>query len=123
MTVNHLEPCTFAIVRSADGYVLDIVAASHDNPELLIHINHLIPESTYVVDCCRYGRSGVGSIWDGYEFRPPKPELSWRWDSANAKWIPPIPYPGGPLGDGKTYFWNENIIDWSEVDPSAVALQ
>ena len=111
---NHLEPCEFAVVRASDGYVLNVVTGTHDS-EMLIHISHTAEGTTYVVDCCKYGKSGVGSIWDGYEFRPPRPALSWRWDSANAKWIPPIPYPGGPFGDGKLYYWNETEIDWVEV--------
>ena len=69
---NHLEPHEFAVVRAIDGYVVNILTGSHDE-ESIIRMNLTTPEVTYIVDCCQYGKSGVGSIWDGYEFRPPKP--------------------------------------------------
>ena len=117
--ITHLDPCTFAIVRSSDGYVMNVLAGSHDE-ESIIRMNHTVEGSTYVVDCCVYGSCGVGSLWDGYEFRPPRPALSWRWDSTNAKWLPPVKYPGGPFGDGKNYYWAEDIMDWIEIGEVAV---
>lgn len=110
---THLDPHEFAIVRAIDGRVLNVVTGDH-NEELLITLNLTTPEVTYIVDCCKYGKAGIGSIWDGYEFRPPKPALSWRWDSVGFKWVPPVMYPGGPLGDGKKYYWDESSISWVE---------
>jgi hypothetical protein len=119
-SINHLDPCEFAIVRAIDGYVLNVLTGTHDE-QLLIYMNLTTPEVTYLVDCCQYGKAGIGSMWDGYEFRPPKPQgaVSWRWDAVNATWVSPIPYPGGPTGDGKAYYWNEGTMDWNEIGEAA----
>lgn len=41
-------------------------------------------------------------------FSGPKPFASWTWDSAEATWVPPIPYPE----DDNEYYWNEEDQQW-----------
>lgn len=45
-------------------------------------------------------------------FIPPKPYPSWVLNLEKASWDPPINKPN----DGKCYIWNEEIINWEEVE-------
>ena len=45
------------------------------------------------------------------EFNLRQPYPSWIGDINTMSWQPPVPYPQ----DEKRYFWNEEIIDWKEV--------
>lgn len=55
--------------------------------------------------------AGVGYGWDGIGFFPPKPYPSWILNSDTYWWEPPKPYPT----DDKSYYWDEEILDWVEV--------
>ena len=63
----------------------------------------------------RKNYAGVGYIWDGVGFIPPKPEQypSWVMNSFSYLWEAPVPYPT----DGEMYFWNEAILSWVLVPP------
>lgn len=39
------------------------------------------------------------------------PLNSWILNEDTCRWDAPIPYPE----DGKTYFWNEDLVNWTEV--------
>lgn len=58
--------------------------------------------------------AGVGFTYDeGRDaFIPPKPFESWILNEETCQWDAPVPYPQ----DGKIYIWNEQLIDWSEVN-------
>ena len=45
-------------------------------------------------------------------FIPPQPYISWVLNEDTCLWNPPIEYPQ----DGKVYNWNENILNWEEVN-------
>ena len=57
-----------------------------------------------------YGRPG--STYDPVRdvFIPPKPFPSWVLDEQTCKFEAPIPYPT----DGKSYLWDETIVNWRE---------
>lgn len=44
-------------------------------------------------------------------FVPPKPFNSWTFDDSTGEWTAPVVYPN----DGKTYYWNEELSQWLEV--------
>lgn len=44
-------------------------------------------------------------------FKPAQPHNSWTWNSTDWAWKAPKPYPE----DGKTYNWNEELLDWVEI--------
>ncbi len=57
--------------------------------------------------------AGIGFTYDvGRDaFIAPKPFPSWILDEEKCSWFAPIPYPD----DGKSYLWDENLINWVEV--------
>ena len=58
--------------------------------------------------------AGIGYYYDEqYDaFIPPKPYPSWILNEDTCLWDSPVPYPS----DGKRYMWNENILNWEEVN-------
>lgn len=62
--------------------------------------------------------AGIGHIYDSENdvFYPPKPTEypSWVIDATKWVWVPPLPYPGGADGDGKSYNWDEVNLSWVE---------
>jgi hypothetical protein len=44
-------------------------------------------------------------------FVAPKPFASWILDEETFRWNAPLPYPT----DEKSYFWNEDLLTWSEA--------
>ncbi len=60
----------------------------------------------------RKNYAGIGYTYDSVldAFVPPKPYPSWTLD-ANARWKPPVAMPT----DGKTYSWNEDNQQWTEI--------
>lgn len=59
--------------------------------------------------------AGIGFIYDETRdaFIPPKPFPSWTLDETTCLWVAPKPLPN----NGKHYLWNEENLDWVEVDP------
>lgn len=63
----------------------------------------------------RKNYAGIGYTYDPERdaFIPPKPYPSWKLVESTCQWEPPIEY----RSDGKTYSWDENLLDWVEVTP------
>jgi hypothetical protein len=61
----------------------------------------------------RKNYAGIGFTYDEERdaFIATKPVESWVLNEETCQWEPPIPYPT----DNKTYFWNEEILNWEEV--------
>ena len=61
----------------------------------------------------RFNYAGVGFTYDADRdaFIPPKPFDSWVLDEDTCLWVAPVAYPA----DGATYFWDEEVGNWSEV--------
>jgi hypothetical protein len=57
--------------------------------------------------------AGVGFTYDEEldAFIPPKQFESWVLDEDAANWKAPVDYPS----DGKKYYWNEDLVKWSEI--------
>jgi hypothetical protein len=62
----------------------------------------------------RKNYAGIGYYYDSIRdaFIPPKPFESWTLDEFSCLWNPPIPYPN----DSKLYQWNEDILNWEEIN-------
>jgi hypothetical protein len=58
--------------------------------------------------------AGIGFTYDEGRnaFIPPKPFDSWELDEETCNWVAPSPYPT----DGKMYNWNEENLEWTEVE-------
>ena len=62
----------------------------------------------------RKNYAGIGYYYDSIRdaFIPPKPFPSWILNEDTCLWDSPVPYPN----DGKRYTWNEDIINWQEIN-------
>ena len=62
----------------------------------------------------RKNYAGIGYYYDSIRdaFIPPKPFPSWTLNEDSCLWDSPIPCPN----DGKMYTWNEEIINWQEIN-------
>jgi hypothetical protein len=62
----------------------------------------------------RKNYAGIGYYYDSIRdaFIPPKPFPSWTLNEETCLWESPIPYPK----DGKLYQWNEDILNWEEIN-------
>lgn len=64
----------------------------------------------------RKNYAGIGFLYDGVGFYPPKPFDSWTFDSATYTWEAPVEFPGNlDPTDTKKYEWNEADQRWDEV--------
>ena len=62
----------------------------------------------------RKNYAGIGYYYDSIRdaFIPPKPFPSWILNEDTCLWDSPVPYPN----DGKMYTWNEDILNWQEIN-------
>jgi len=62
----------------------------------------------------RKNYAGIGYTYEEQRdaFIPPKPYPSWVLNEDTCLWNSPIPYPN----DGKMYMWNEDILNWIEIN-------
>ena len=62
----------------------------------------------------RKNYAGIGYYYDPIRdaFIPPKPFPSWTLNEESCLWDSPVPYPS----DGKRYTWNEDILNWQEIN-------
>jgi hypothetical protein len=62
----------------------------------------------------RKNYAGIGFTYDPIRdaFIPPQPYLSWVLNEDTYQWEAPIPYPT----DGKLYVWDEEQLNWVEVE-------
>lgn len=62
----------------------------------------------------RKNYAGIGYYYDSIRdaFIPPKPFPSWILNEDTCLWNSPVPYPS----DGKIYTWNEDILNWQEIN-------
>lgn len=58
--------------------------------------------------------AGIGYIWDGVGFAPPKPYPSWVMDSFSYLWEAPIPMP--EPNRPPFYVWDDATISWVLVN-------
>lgn len=56
----------------------------------------------------------IGYTYDANRdaFIPPKPFASWTLNEDTCRWESPVPHPK----DDKNYYWDENILNWVEVE-------
>ena len=61
----------------------------------------------------RKNYAGIGYTYDSGRdaFIPPKPYASWVLNEDTCRWEAPVAYPT----DGKFYVWDENDVNWAEV--------
>jgi hypothetical protein len=62
----------------------------------------------------RKNYAGVGYSYSPVldAFIPPQPFPSWNLNEDTCLWSAPAPYPT----DGKEYYWNEEVLNWQEIE-------
>lgn len=82
--------------------------------------NRLDPNTGEVVEYNNHFRknfAGIGFYYDEEKdaFIPVKPYNSWLLNEDSCQWYPPVEYPNDE--NPKGYYWNEEIVNWSENNP------
>jgi hypothetical protein len=78
-----------------------------------VHYTNRIPSQDQS-KAFRKNYAGIGYYYDSIRdaFIPPKPFPSWTLNEESCLWQSPVPYPN----DGKRYTWNEEILNWQEIN-------
>ena len=103
----------YALVDSNNNIVNVVVfddSILEENKNIIIQSNDAV--FAVLIEDPRYnyinGHYENGAIWT------PKPYSSFIQDFEHNVWVPPIPYPD----DNKEYVWNEEILNWEEIQVS-----
>jgi hypothetical protein len=96
----------YAFIKN--GIVVNTVVFDNPNEETLaefknFHNVDLIIEAEE--------KTQVGGTYENSVFWPVQPYPSWVKNEELIEWWPPVAYPD----DGKTYKWNEDILNWEEI--------
>jgi len=98
-----------------DGNVVNIAVFDDPSEELLRHfieahnVDDIIPTTDKAV---------IGGEYDGVKFWSIRYFQSWIKNEELNEWEPPIPYPVFDPEDPRHYEWNEDILNWEEVQLS-----
>ena len=103
----------YALIK--DGFVVNVVVFDNPTNELLTFIkeqNQLdsIIEAT--------NKTITGGTYDGSKFWLSQPYPSWIKNEELNEWESPIPYPVFDPENPKFYQWNEDILNWEEIQVS-----
>ena len=92
-----------------EGYVLGTAVVIEDDFDTITRIKEEEYQAATArpIDMQKVLVEPLFTMWDGEQFRGPKPSPSFIWDK-ELGWIAPIPYPN----DGLDYFWDENTLSW-----------
>jgi len=62
--------------------------------------------------------AAIGGTYDGTKFWLPKPYPSWIKNEELNKWTAPVAYPVFNPENPKYYAWNEDVLNWEEIQTS-----
>ena len=98
-----------------DSNVVNIAIFDSPNEELLGHFKeaHNVDAVVLTTD-----KSAVGGTYDGSKFWSIKPYPSWIKNEELNEWEAPVPYPVFDEENPKYYIWNEEILNWEEIQVS-----
>ena len=60
----------------------------------------------------------IGGTYDGTKFWLPQPYPSWIKNEELSEWTAPVAYPTLDEENPKYYSWNEDILNWEEIQAS-----
>jgi hypothetical protein len=101
----------FAIVNKETNIVENSVLADNGSVVALIFEDKDVYEETEDTGIIFIG----GDFYKG-KFRIPNLFLSWTFNEKKWVWEAPKKYPS----DGKLYEWNEDLVDWIEINASTI---
>ena len=102
-----------------NNIVTNVVVVANEHEEYgQEYLNSLGLEGTWVQTSYnanfRKKYAGIGDTYNSQldRFEPKKPYPSWLWNEEDYGWEPPVARPK----DDKSYYWNEEIQSWVEVE-------
>lgn len=108
---------TYAFIKNSS--VVNAVIFDNPTQELL---NIFIAENDLDLVVEANNKTIIGGTYDGSKFWAPQPYPSWIKNEELNEWEAPIPYPGlndvSDEGNLKDYEWNEEILNWEEIQVS-----
>ena len=104
----------YAFVKN--GEVVNLVVFEEPTDEELL--NHFKGEFLLDNIILATEKAAIGGTYDGTKFWLTQPYPSWIKDEELNEWIAPVPYPIFDEEDPKYYFWNEDILNWEEIQAS-----
>jgi hypothetical protein len=98
-----------------DNIVIDCLIFDNPSNELL---NLFKNEKNADLIVLANNRTVIGGEYDGLNFWPIQPYYSWIKNEELNDWEAPIPYPVFDPENPRYYQWNEDILNWEEVQLS-----
>lgn len=95
--------------------VINVVLFDNPNQEL---IDQFIQENNLDNIILATSSTVIGGTYDGTKFWLPQPYPSWIKNEELNEWEAPIPYPAFDEENPKHYQWNEEILNWEEIQVS-----
>ncbi len=98
-----------------DENVVNIALFDNPSDELLNHFKNFHQVDQIIL---ANERAIMGSTYDGTKFWLPQPYPSWIKNEELNEWEAPVPYPVFDEENPKYYNWNEDILNWEEIQVS-----
>jgi hypothetical protein len=103
----------YAIIKNDN--VINVIVIDSYNQELLSYFVDFY-NADYIIEASK--KAQAGGTYDGLKFWPPQPYPSWTKNEELNEWEPPISYPLFDEENPKFYQWNEDILNWEEIQVS-----
>lgn len=109
MKIKHYPGHQQALIK--DNIVISVIAFNkHNRFKIFTTLKRF--DYDFVVDLCRVQKpASIGDSWDGKKFNE-RIYTSWTLGE-DLNWHPPVPK---PQIDG-IFWWDEEELDWIEIDP------
>lgn len=110
-----MNEITYGFVDSNNILIQTAVCVENDTETLNRIKNEFSASNYYKMNLEKEISSLNVSYWTGTRFCLPSPYPSWLFDEESNAWKPPIPYPSIDEENPIFYRWNEDIINWEQV--------
>jgi len=107
------EITLYAFIKNNE--VVNVAVFENPSNELLLIFkeHHNLDQIILATD-----KTKIGGTYDGEKFWLPQPYPSWIKNEELNEWEAPIPYPVFDEENPKYYEWNEDILNWEEIQAS-----
>ena len=108
-----MSKTNYAFIK--DNNVINIVVFDSPSEELLniFKNEHSLDQIVFADD-----KAVINGTYDGSKFWLPQPFPSWIKNEELNEWEAPVPYPAFDEENPKYYTWNEEILNWEEIQVS-----
>lgn len=95
--------------------VVNVVIFEDPTNELLDHFKNEFEVDSIILAT---EKTSINGTYDGTKFWLPQPYPSWIKNEELNEWQAPIPYPDFDEKNPKYYKWNEDVLNWEEIQLS-----